>query len=148
MKNGYHVPAVSDLIFNHWDSVDKWKSVFDFRMTNVPDVKERYLLWVVHTHPTKLLSLFPNSKIINKIGYDVDRYLATTSKFPYYYAFNGQKPSTQNAYTKELNTLHEMYPDMTFEDYWNYTNEGDYKAYVKQMLSEDRYVEHENVVNV
>jgi len=148
MCDGYYVPGVSDLIFNHWDSMVDWKSVFDFRMTKIHDVEEQYLLWVVHTHPEKLLEIFPNSKVINKIGYDVSRYMETSAKFPYYYEFNGQKPSTPNSYTIELETLHKKYPDMTVEDYWNYTNEGDFKKHVKKMLSEDRYVEHENVTNI
>ena len=158
MENGRYVPGVSDRIFQHWRSFGEWKEMFDYRMTRIHDVNEEYLPWVIHTDPAILQNLFPKSKIINLNNMNVERYLETTAKFPYYYLFNGQKPTTyQKMYTVRLEQLHKTFPDMTFEDYWLYSNgynkwtpniRKEYVSSLYQQLRERSLMEHENILNV
>ena len=47
--------------------------------------------------------------------------------------------------------MHDEHPDMTFEEYWTLTNvDSDitYRESVEEMVSGDKYFEHENVLNI
>ena len=158
MEDGRYVPGISDRIFNHWRSFGEWKEMFDNRMLMIHDVDEEYLPWVVHLDPAVLHHLFPRSKIINIQNMNVQRYMETTAKFPYYYKFNGQKPTTYvKRYTEKLEQLHKTFPDMTFEDYWLYSNgysewtfniRKEYVSSVYQQLRCRSIMQHDNVLDV
>jgi hypothetical protein len=158
MDNGRYVPGVSSRIYRHWNTFDEWKEMFDKRMSRIHNVHENYLPWVIHTSPQILNNLFPNSKIINLMDINIERYMNTTAKFPYYYEFKGQTPTTYvKEYTRELNQLHSEYPNMTFEQYWLYTNGytewtaaiiKEYYNHTFEMLSDRVDIEDDNILNV
>ena len=167
MGKNLYVPHIGERTIKFWNNINEWKGMFNERMERITPPKEKYLMWLTHDDPNYLITIFPEAIIINLIDSDptqvAERYLKTTAKFPYYYAFHGQHPRAYiTDYDKELSYLHAQFPNMTFEDYWLYTNKkvyqwnellkSEYKNYIHKEIQQytrlRKQCNHSNVLNI
>ena len=123
------VPLVGERIERYWETADIeffYETVWNKLMSNTvfQDVLQDHILhWVLHDTPEKLLSRFPDAKIISIIDTDVeavtDRYLETTANFPIFYRHFGLLPSYKTEYARII----EMLPQSATEkDLWSFLN--------------------------
>jgi hypothetical protein len=147
------VPIIGERIERWWfkDDVDeyycnRWAPTIDDM--DLSAIGNKYIHWILHDTPDPFLRRFPNARTIALIDSDmdavVDRYLATTARFPVNLKFYGLRPGYLNDHARNIKeleaTLEQDGRDPTVQDLWNWQNPGqedNYRDFLLEKLTDE-----------
>lgn len=145
MPNGVMLPPTHDYVKNWIPDADEYYTkhfVKQYCLADALNYSEN-LLFCSHEIPTKLLEVFPNSKIINIVADPITtakRYMQTTAIFPGWLKhdwINGR----QTEYGKHLIEVSmRLGKDFTVQDLWEYSNSDSYYEYIKDRMEENMHM--------